>query len=355
MMQNEALKSYFTPYSRSELLFREVYFAKQDPEQLRALLASKPPKVQNSIKNWLLAEQGIILSEMTENLENVDFRDNIIVTRHDKYTPAFIHKHTFFEMIYVFEGSIINKIGETELVMKAGDFCLLPPGIYHCLKDTNDSIVINILLKHYVANTVLSGLLEQKNVLSGFFIQSLYMTSNNRYLLFHTQGNRRLHTLIENLAEEDLLNKDFVQDEQHNAVKESLLNLIFNYLARYHAQDTECDEIILTDSHLIVEIQNYLISNVNSTTLQSLAKHFNYSPSYLSRFIQQTTGTNFSKILRRIKINKACSLLHNTSLSINEIGEQIGYSSQRQFNRAFRDITCMTPSEYRKQHKLYVF
>lgn len=352
MIQNKILKEHLTPYQESELMFKEVYAARKNPDTFRRYFALQTPEYQKTIKDWHMAEQGIILSEMTENLENVDFSDNVIVTRHGRYTPAFIHKHTFFEIIYVMEGSVINKINDTEILMKEGDICLLSPGVYHCLKETNDSLIINILLKHYVASSVLSSFLIQKNILSSFFIQALYMNRSNRYLLFHLNGDTKIQSLIETLAEEDLITAKFQKDEQHSSLKEALLNLIFNYIIRFHAQNAEYEEIILTNSHLIIEIQDYLANNINSATLKTLAQHFNYSPSYLSRLIQQTAGTNFSKILRRIKINKACSLLNNTSLSINEISERIGYRSQRQFNRAFRDMTGTTPSEYRKQHKL---
>lgn len=350
MIFNQELKEYFSTYNESEKLYRDLYYAKQNEDTLKAFLSHKSKKMQELIENWLLAEKGLILSEMTENLEGEDFCDNIIVTWHRRYVPVFTHKHTFFEIIYVFEGSIINAVENTDLFMKAGDICLIPPGVYHSIKETKDSIVINILLKHYVASSVLSNFFIQKNVLSSFFIQTLYMKKNNRYLLFHLGDNSSVHPIIEMLALEDFIK--VYKDEHHNAVKECLLNLIFNYIVRFHEQDSEYDEIVLTDSQLIIEIQNYFESNIEEATLQSLAKHFNYSPSYLSRLIQQTTGTTFSKILRRIKINKACNLLHNTSLSVNEISEQIGYHCQRQFNRAFKEVTLITPSEYRKQHKI---
>ena len=352
MIQNQKLAALFQDLTDSELIFRELYFAKKDPDQLRRYLAALPRERQNLVREWLLAEKGVILSELTENLVEFDFVDNIIVTRHARYTPAFVHKHTFFEIVCVLEGSCINRIGDTQLFMNDGDLCIIPPGVFHALQETKDSHICNSLIKHYSLMETFSNFLLQKNVLASFFIQSLYMKNTGHYLSFHTEGDEKIQYLLEALILEGLPDAGKKKDEQHSALKEAYLNAIFNYLARGHAESADYDGIAVTDSRLIIEIQKYLTNNLQTATLQSLAAHFNYSPSYLSHLIQQSTGTNFSKILRRIKINKACSLLSNTDLNVNEIGEQTGYRCQRQFNRAFQDVIHMTPSEYRKQQRL---
>ena len=236
--------------------------------------------------------------------------------------------------------------------MSDGDLCVISPGVYHALQETEGSHIFNILIKHYSLMETLSNFLLQKNALAGFFIQSLYMKNTKHYLSFHTKGDGEIQHLLEALILEEVSAEEKSRDEQHSALKEAYLNALLNHLARSHTEAAECEGISVANSRLIIEIQKYLTNNLQTATLQSLAEHFNYSPSYLSRLIQQSAGTNFSKILRRIKINKACSLLSNTDLNVNEIGEQTGYRCQRQFNRAFQDVIHMTPSEYRKQHRL---
>ena len=352
MIQNQSLAARFQELTDSERMFRELYFAKKEPDQLRRYLASLPQERQKPVRDWLQAEKGVILSELTENLAEFDFSDNVIVTRHARYTPAFVHKHTFFEIVCVLEGNCVNRIGDMCLSMSDGDLCMISPGVYHALQETEGSHIFNILIKHYSLMETLSNFLLQKNALAGFFIQSLYMKSAKHYLSFHTKGDREIQHLLEALILEEVSAEERSQDEQHSALKEAYLNALLNLLARSHTEAAECEGISVANSRLIFEIKKYLTSNLQTATLQSLAEHFNYSPSYLSRLIQQSAGTNFSKILRRIKINKACSLLSNTDLNVNEIGEQTGYRCQRQFNRAFQDVIHMTPSEYRKQHRL---
>ena len=53
---------------------------------------------------------------------------------------------------------------------------------------------------------------------------------------------------------------------------------------------------------LIAQIQTYLRANIQSATLKSVAEHFNYSVSYLSRMISAKTNGTFSDMLRSERI-----------------------------------------------------
>ncbi|MBE1444486.1 helix-turn-helix domain-containing protein [Paenibacillus sp. OAS669] len=83
-------------------------------------------------------------------------------------------------------------------------------------------------------------------------------------------------------------------------------------------------------------------------SLDYLADKLNMSSAYLSVYIKEKTGTNFSDHLNDIRIRKAQELLSGTDTSINDVGQQIGYRNSTSFNRMFKKWTGMTPSEYRR-------
>ncbi|WP_028547284.1 helix-turn-helix domain-containing protein [Paenibacillus sp. UNC451MF] len=83
-------------------------------------------------------------------------------------------------------------------------------------------------------------------------------------------------------------------------------------------------------------------------SLDYLADKLNMSSAYLSVYIKEKTGTNFSDHLNDIRIRKAQELLSSTDTSINDVGQQIGYRNITSFNRMFKKWTGMTPSEYRR-------
>lgn len=84
-------------------------------------------------------------------------------------------------------------------------------------------------------------------------------------------------------------------------------------------------------------------------TLEEVSKELEYSSVYLSRFFHENTGMPYHEYARMVKMNHACYLLKNTSESILEVSLRCGYGSLSSFNRSFKQIVGMNPTEYRKK------
>jgi AraC-like DNA-binding protein len=80
-----------------------------------------------------------------------------------------------------------------------------------------------------------------------------------------------------------------------------------------------------------------------------LAAELEMSESQFSRFFRRSTGNTFTDFVNRIRINRACQLLMETDRLVNHIGFEVGFQNIANFNRRFRDIKGMTPSEFRQQ------
>ncbi|NOU76841.1 helix-turn-helix domain-containing protein [Paenibacillus sp. LMG 31458] len=83
-------------------------------------------------------------------------------------------------------------------------------------------------------------------------------------------------------------------------------------------------------------------------SLDQIAEKLDLSSAYLSVYIKEKTGANFSEHMNRMRIQKAKELLVGSSLSIQNIGEQIGYRNGTSFIRMFKKITGETPGEFRR-------
>lgn len=89
------------------------------------------------------------------------------------------------------------------------------------------------------------------------------------------------------------------------------------------------------------------IITVRPIRLKEIAAEFGYDYSYLSSFFNKNFGTDFTTFVNRYRVQHACRLLRSTGDSITAIALQSGFSTIRNFNRAFREETGMTPREYR--------
>ena len=82
-------------------------------------------------------------------------------------------------------------------------------------------------------------------------------------------------------------------------------------------------------------------------TLEIMAKEFNMSEKYFSRYFRAGTGQNFTSFLNEIRIEEACILLSETDRTVLDIAYACGYENVSYFNRMFRANMNMTPMKYR--------
>ncbi|WP_248924569.1 helix-turn-helix domain-containing protein [Paenibacillus hamazuiensis] len=96
-------------------------------------------------------------------------------------------------------------------------------------------------------------------------------------------------------------------------------------------------------------IMNYIETRyAEDFSLDMLAEKLGMSATYLSMYIKEKTGANFSDHINRVRIREAKRMLASVELSIQHIGERIGYRNVTSFNRMFKKFTGMAPGEYRK-------
>jgi AraC-like DNA-binding protein len=79
---------------------------------------------------------------------------------------------------------------------------------------------------------------------------------------------------------------------------------------------------------------------------QLAAKMF-LSPSRFAELFKKEMGVPPGEYLRRLRLDKAQTLLKTTERSVTTIAHDCGFSDATQFSRAFRSALSQTPSEYR--------
>ncbi len=87
-----------------------------------------------------------------------------------------------------------------------------------------------------------------------------------------------------------------------------------------------------------------------SLTITELAYRLELPEYKLRALINQSLGyRNFNDFLNHYRVKAAAQILSNTSDSITQIANDVGYNSLSAFNRAFKNIHLQTPSEFRKK------
>ncbi len=103
------------------------------------------------------------------------------------------------------------------------------------------------------------------------------------------------------------------------------------------------------------EIVHYLEAHyAKPFKLHELSSLHNISPYYLCRSFKAYTGFTPVEYLRHVRLNKARERLIVSNDLIQSIAEQVGYSSTIHFNREFKLVVGITPSQFRKRNKMQV-
>ena len=112
-----------------------------------------------------------------------------------------------------------------------------------------------------------------------------------------------------------------------------------------------CYATITDNSKSAVEIiQNFLDTHyAEDIQRNDLSDIVFVSPDHLSRLFKKETGLSLMQYVTKKRITAACSLLAESRMPINRVALQVGYGNFAYFSKIFREITGMTPMNYRKQ------
>ena len=87
---------------------------------------------------------------------------------------------------------------------------------------------------------------------------------------------------------------------------------------------------------------------------KQLATELETNTRYISAVISVKFHTNYTTFVNQLRINDAMSLLIDkrfADLTMEEIGDMVGFSNRQSFYASFYKITGKSPRAYRKEHE----
>ncbi len=238
------------------------------------------------------------------------------------------HLHSQIELLYVVSGSIEVTVFNKSKLLKQGDFAAVFPNTIHSYASVEGEKPCRIILA--IGSLELTGDFFRK--LTSYYPTAPFIPAD------------RLHKNVSFAMRE--LEKEYREGRDLNACRALLLLILSRALPLLDlTRNKDIENYDLT--YLIV---NYVAEHFQEgLTLTELANHLNVSKYYLSRVFSAKLNTNFNQYLNYIRANYALTQIQSTNHTLTRISVDSGFESQRTFNRAFREIFHMTPSEYRKR------
>ncbi len=90
-------------------------------------------------------------------------------------------------------------------------------------------------------------------------------------------------------------------------------------------------------------------SYADKFSLQTIADELYVNRSYISRVFTEVNGYTLVRYHNYIRCIRALELLNDPGMKIEDVSENVGYSSLSHFIKEFKRQFGITPSEYRKR------
>ena len=260
-------------------------------------------------------------------------------TAYDRNTyPSDLHYHDYYELVIFEEGDIRYICDCGVCYPQYGDIILIPPGKFHmsainCEKTNYKRHVFYLYPSafDYIGHSALTAFLPRKDDEYIFSLNSL----ESKEKLMEALGRLKDLLGISPSPLEDALKLSYIisvfylLNQKEYQVKKRMSSLPENILSLQHYIDRNFAEI---------------------SSVSQIAEHFFYSREYVSRLFKRYFDTTISDYIMKRRISESQQLITN-GVPLIDVAYQVGFGSFSAFIRAFRSVTNMTPSEYRKLRK----
>ena len=249
------------------------------------------------------------------------------------------HKHAECELILITEGEGTALIGDYIGDYRAGDIFFLSPDLPHWFRKSPQDKIGSALVIHFLANFWGDDFLALpelkpiartlKNKDTGIKLEGT-LSAKTAFLIKqieHTEGIERIHLLLTCMQMISTSN-------QQNVVTTAFEQINIG------EEDSAIEKII-----------DYSFKNfLNPISLKEVAEIANMSIPSFCRFFKRNIKKSYFDFIKEIRIGHACKLLRETSQPVLDICYVSGYNSWAHFSKQFKNVTRLTPTEYRKQH-----
>jgi len=251
-----------------------------------------------------------------------------------------LHQHKEIQISLIAEGEGTYIIGDCVGEFKKNDIFVIGESLPHIFK--RDAAFVN--------ETEMISLFFSKNSYGeGFFnlpeFEHLKAFFNNAGLGFEVNSNNQ--SLIPLLSQI----KELSKYNQFTSFLE-ILNLISSANKKTLSSLINLKKYAGNEGKRMSDIFQYTMNNYhNEISLDQVSDIANMTPNAFCRYFKQRTNKTFVNFLIDIRIGNACKLLtKNNDLNITEISYKSGFNNLANFNRKFKALKGITPSEFRKKY-----
>ena len=237
------------------------------------------------------------------------------------------HYHEYYEIYYLEAGERFHMVEDKLYKMEAGEFIIFPPYVMHHSYGAENMPFKRVLLYFSQEEILWPSILSELREEGGIYKVGI-------------RERQEIHRAMELIPKEQKNPGAY-----HEEYARGVLNMLLLLIAREERPEKAPER-----KSRIGEVIRYIHSHYQEEiSLEMLAQMFYVSPYYLCREFKKSTNSTIVRYINVTRIMNAQRKFMETSKNITDISRETGFSNLTHFNRVFKSVTGMGPSQYRRQ------
>jgi AraC family transcriptional regulator, transcriptional activator of pobA len=247
-----------------------------------------------------------------------------------------LHKHTFYEIIWVERGKGKQVIDYKEYEIKSNSLFFISPGQLHHFESWRPIIGGSIM---FTADFLLLNQNNKDKLFELSFLDNFY--SNACIQL----GKR---TAVEIRTTIDLMYGESRRSDKSDTICQALLQIL---LAQVQRTIDSQNEQAVSKKYIVLYkmfknlLDIHFLENIGAS---AYAERLNITPHHLNHVTKQVTGKTATEVIRSRSILEAKRLLTFTDQTVSEIAGQLNFFDSSYFAKLFRSETGISPIDFKK-------
>lgn len=243
-----------------------------------------------------------------------------------------------YELFIITEGVLYLSYAGTDYTVKAGEYLLLPPS--DSIREGFKEAYSAFYWMHFETEL---GSLPKKMGLD----PSLYPPKDS-YISIPETGKlpkpEKIIVLMKSL-------QDMKKNQYPQCAQDAMCTTIIMELYGQLSLQVSVDPTSFAQRQVYNDIIDFIKTNIyENIKVTDVANKFGYNEKYLSHRFNEIAGIPLKHYITKQKMETASFLLSDTNETILEISKKLGFSDSHNFCRTYKNVTGLTPSEYRNAY-----
>lgn len=259
------------------------------------------------------------------------------------------HFHPHYQISFVQEGTGTRFVGDSIQSFSDGDIVLLGPNVPHLWRsdqryhEEKSALMTKVIVVYFAEDFLGESFFSRPEMV---YLEQLLKTSS-RGLHWFGETHRFIAQTMQTLVREPptfrrlLLLLDLLDRLSHSTEYAPLTSPEYSNTMKS------------SETKRMQTVHHFVMDNFRErVSLNEMADRVGMSPSAFSRYFKLHANKTFSEFITEIRVGQACKLLIEDNLNVTQICYECGFQTQSNFNRQFKQVTNLTPSQYKKSYRL---